>query len=60
MAVGSRGALPEGEAVAFVSTVNTSALSIKEKASQRSAIEGTVVPITRDEPSRRVEYSMER
>ena len=51
MAVGSRGDLPEGDAVAFVSAVDSSALSIKEKASQRSAIEGTLVPITRGDPS---------
>ena len=60
MAVGRRGDLPEGDAVAFVSAVDSSALSIKEKASQRSAIEGTLVPITRGDPSTRVEYSMER
>ena len=60
MAVGRRGELPEGDAVAFVSAVNSSALSIKEKASQRSAIEGTLVPITRGDPSRRVEYAVER
>ena len=60
MAIGSKGDLPEGDAVAFVSAENSSALSIKEKASQRSAIEGTVVPITRGEPSTRVEYALER
>lgn len=60
MAVGIRGDLPEGDAVAFVSTANPSALSIKEKGSQRSAIEGTVVPITRGDPSRRLEFMAER
>ena len=40
MTVGRRGDLPEGDAVAFVSAVDSSALSIKEKASRDSRSKG--------------------